>query len=167
MHFHARRAPAWLALALMTFIAAPTAAGQQIDYQIDYQIVSEDPPPFQRRIPEAARTSPLAFARTELFFGTARPGGVVTSKEFQKFVDEKITPRFPDGFTLLKGGGQFRGEDDLIVKEQSFVLILLYPLEGFSKSSEMIDRIRTLYREQFDQQSVLRVDDPYVVWVSL
>jgi hypothetical protein len=40
-------------------------------------------------------------------------------------------------------------------------------LEGFGKSSEQIDRIRTLYREQFDQQSVLRVDDPYVVWVSL
>jgi hypothetical protein len=161
MHFHARRALASLALALMTFIPA-TAAGQQIDYQI----LSHDAPAVQRRIPEAARTGPVAFARTELFFGTARPGGVVTPKEFQKFVDEKITPRFPEGLTLLRGSGQFRGEDDIVIKERSFVLILLYPLEGFGKSSEKIDRIRTLYREQFDQQSVLRVDHPYVVWVS-
>ena len=161
MHFNARRALTSLALALMTFIPA-AAAGQQIDYQIPTQ----DPPAFQRRIPEAARTGPVAFARTELFFGTARPRGVVTPREFQKFVDEKVTPRFPDGLTLLKGSGQFRGEDDIVIKEQSFVLILLYPLEGFGKSSEKIDRIRTLYREQFDQQSVLRVDDPYVVWVS-
>jgi Protein of unknown function (DUF3574) len=162
MRFHARRALASVALALMMFISAPAAAGQQIDHQI----LSPDPPSIQRRIPEAARAGPLAFARTELYFGTARPDGVVTHKQFQKFVDEKITPRFPDGLTLVKGHGQFRGEDDVVIREQSFVLILLYPLEGFGRSSQKIERIRTLYKEQFDQQSVLRVDDPYVVWVS-
>jgi hypothetical protein len=161
MNFDPRRALASLALALM-HIASPAAAGPQLDHRS----LSQDPPAIQRRIPEAARTGPLAFARTELFFGTARPGGVVTPKEFQKFVDEKITPRFPDGLTLLKGSGQFRGEDEVVIKEQSFVLILLYPLEGFAKSSERIERIRTLYKDQFNQESVLRVDDPYVVWVS-
>lgn len=37
------------------------------------------------------------------------------------------SPRFPDGLTLIKGDGQFRGDGNTIVKEQSFVLILLYP----------------------------------------
>ena len=48
--------------------------------------------------------------RSELFFGTARPDGVVTDEEFNEFLDRIITPRFPDGLTLLKGDGQFRDE---------------------------------------------------------
>lgn len=106
------------------------------------------------------------FVRTELFFGTAKPRGVVSAKEFRRFVDECVTPRFPDGLTLLKGDGQFRGEANVTVKDRPFVLILLYPHDGFDQSSQSIERIRTLYKEQFDQESVLRVDDPYVVWVS-
>ena len=77
-----------------------------------------------------------------------------------------MTPRFPDGLTLLKGDGQFRGEDDTVIKEQSFVLILLYPYDTLDEGSRRIERIRTLYKEEFDQQSVLRVDDPFIVWVS-
>lgn len=124
-------------------------------------------PSIQRRIPPAGRTGDaLPFVRTELFFGTAKPEGVVTEEEFRAFVDQVVTPRFPDGLTLLKGDGQFRGENDVVIKEQSFVLVLLYPYEGSRLSSLRIQRIRDLYKEQFDQESVLRVDDPYVVWVS-
>ena len=47
------------------------------------------------------------FARTELFFGSARAGGEVTEAEFKQFLDAFITPRFPDGLTLLTGLGQF------------------------------------------------------------
>jgi hypothetical protein len=65
------------------------------------------------------------FVRTELYFGTAKPNGAVTEAEFRDFVDRQVTPRFPDGLTLLKGNGQFRGEDNIVIKEQSFVLILL------------------------------------------
>jgi len=90
----------------------------------------------------------------------------VTEEEFRNFVDQQVTPRFPDGLTVLKGDGQFRGEDDITIKEQSFVLILLYPQDTFSKSSRKIERIRDLYKEAFDQESVLRVDDPFIVWVS-
>ena len=77
-----------------------------------------------------------------------------------------ITPRFPDGLTLLKGNGQFRGEDGVIIKEDSFVLILLYPLEDFRDSSRKINVIRERYKDQFQQESVLRVDDPFAVRVS-
>jgi hypothetical protein len=77
-----------------------------------------------------------------------------------------VTPRFPDGLTLVKGDGQFKGSDGVIVKEQSFVLILLYASDSYTDSSRRIDRIRRLYTKRFQQESVLRVDDPYVVWVS-
>ena len=101
-----------------------------------------------------------------MFFGTAKPDGVVTDEEFFAFLDQEITPRFPDGLTLLKGDGQFRGESGVIVKEDSFVLILLYPLEDFRDSNRKINAIRRLYRTQFQQESVLRVDDPFAVRVS-
>ena len=99
---------------------------------------------------------------------SAPPSRTVWSarRSSSSFVDAEVTPRFPDGLTVVKADGQFRGEDNNIIKEKSFVLILLYPFESYSKSSQRIQRIRDLYKEQFKQQSVLRVDDPYTVWVS-
>jgi hypothetical protein len=123
-------------------------------------------PMIRRPIPIGAVNRSLDLARTELFFGTAKPDGVVTDSEFFKFVDDVITPRFPDGLTVLKGEGQFRGDNGEIVKEDSFVLILLYSLEGFRESSRRINAIRELYKAQFRQESVLRVDDPFAVRAS-
>ena len=67
---------------------------------------------------------------------------------------------------MLKGFGQFREADGQIVQESSFVLILLYPRETLRDSSDKIEQIRTLYKQSFDQESVLRVDDPRSVRVS-
>jgi hypothetical protein len=118
----------------------------------------------RRPIPLAARNGALDFVRTELFFGTAKPDGVVTDAEFRAFLDQEITPRFPDGLTLLTGSGQFRS-DDVIVKENSYLLILLYPVEDAKASNRKIEAIRRRYVTQFAQESVLRVDDPFAVRV--
>jgi Protein of unknown function (DUF3574) len=104
--------------------------------------------------------------RTELYFGTARPDGVVTEEAFREFVDEQVTPRFPDGLTLIKGDGQFRSDGSAVIKEQSFVLILLYPYDMLDEGIRRIEHIRGLYKEKFDQLSVVRVDAPDIVWVS-
>jgi hypothetical protein len=149
------------ALTLTLLGPGPIEARQQTDPQIQ----TPDRPVI-RRIPKPARKGAMPFGRTELFFGTARPNGVVTEDEFRRFVDEQVTPRFPDGLTVLKGDGQFRGDDEITIKEQSFVLILLYPYETLTKTGQKIQRIRELYKDAFDQESVLRVDEPYVVWVS-
>jgi Protein of unknown function (DUF3574) len=99
------------------------------------------------------------FARTELFFGTAKPdGSEVSTEEFQQFVDDEITPRFPDGLTLLMGLGQFRGSSGEILQERSLLLILLYPVETGQDSSVKIEQIREAYKELFQQESVLRAD---------
>ncbi|MBC8163789.1 MAG: DUF3574 domain-containing protein [Roseiflexaceae bacterium] len=107
------------------------------------------------------------FIRSELFFGSERPNKPEVSKaEFKKFLDTEVTPRFPDGLTLLTGFGQFREASGETVQETSFVLILLYPKETAKDSSAKIEEIRTLYIEQFEQESVLRIDDPRPVRVS-
>lgn len=97
------------------------------------------------------------FARTELFFGLSKPGGVVTEIEFQTFIDNEVTPRFPEGLTLLSGIGQFQDQSRAIIREGSKLLILLYP---FSRErSTAIEAIRSAYKKDFQQQSVLRVDE--------
>jgi hypothetical protein len=102
-----------------------------------------------------------------LFFGTAKSdGSAVTDAEFLAFLDDQVTPRFPDDLTLLKGTGQFRSEDGVIIKEDRFVLVLLYPVAGFAESSSKIESIRRFYETAFQQESVLRVDSPFAVRVS-
>jgi hypothetical protein len=155
------------AFGALAFVVTTLAPGLADARQGQGTLVQTDAgPAVQRRIPEGARAGALPFVRTELFFGTARPGGDVTRRQFQEFVDDYVTPRFPDGLTVLRADGQFRGEDGVLVKEQAFVLIVLYPYDTLATSSQRIQQIRTRYTERFNQQSVLRVDDPFIVWVS-
>src|SRR5262245_20990084 len=110
----AHRALAALLFGLST-LTPNVAHAQQVS---EARFQTESRPLIQRRIPKGTRKGVLAFARTELYFGTAKKDGVVTEAQFREFVDLYVTPRFPDGLTLLKGDGQFRGEDNQVVKEQ-------------------------------------------------
>ncbi len=112
-----------------------------------------EPVPRHARCPAGAEP----FARIELFFGLSRPGGVITDEEFKAFVDARVTPRFPDGLTLLSGSGQFREASGAIVAEGSKLLILLVPGRS-APINEKVEAIRSDYRLQFQQQSVLRAD---------
>lgn len=97
------------------------------------------------------------FVRTELFFGLSRPHGRITEGQFARFVDEEVTPRFPDGLTLLSGLGQFRLESGEIIEERSKLLVVLHG--GDDVASKQLEEIRSEYIDQFDQQSVLRTDE--------
>jgi Protein of unknown function (DUF3574) len=113
----------------------------------------------------SARTQTIGeiWNRTELYFGSLRPdGSVVPETKFQRFVDEQVTPRFPDGLTVLTGYGQFRNSAGIILKERSMVLILLYPPE-MTDASQRIEQIREAYKNAFQQESVLRVDSQATV----
>ena len=85
------------------------------------QVLTDSRPVVRRPIPSGARAGAQRFARTELYFGTAKPDGVVTEAEFRRFIDRQVTPKFPDGLTILTADGQFRSPDGTVVKEQSFV----------------------------------------------
>ena len=121
----------------------------------------------QAQVEKQRRVEFEEFIRTELFFGSAKPDGtVVTEADWQQFLNTHITPRFPDGLTVLSGFGQFRNSDGIIVRERSTVLILLYPVQTRRSSSEKIEQIRRLYKAAFQQESVLRADDILPVKVS-
>jgi Protein of unknown function (DUF3574) len=96
--------------------------------------------------------------RTELFFGLRKSNGMeVNNAEFQIFLDREVTPRFPDGFTVMSGQGQFKDARGAILQERSQLLILLYPIAA--SSNQQIEEIRTAYITAFQQQSVLRTDN--------
>jgi hypothetical protein len=114
-----------------------------------------------RTVPKPKRARTESFARSELFFGTNKPdGSTVAEGEWRRFLDTEVTPRFPDGLTVLTGFGQFRGAGGSIVQERSVVLILLYPAHAQDDSDRKIEEIRDAYKRAFLQESVLRVDDP-------
>jgi hypothetical protein len=98
------------------------------------------------------------FTRSELFFGLSKPdGGTISRQEFQTFIDREVTPRFPNGLTLLSGLGQFKNTQGKIIQEKSQLLILLYSFKE-NGNSQKIEQIRQAYKTTFQQESVLRVD---------
>ena len=107
------------------------------------------------------------FYRTELYFGTDKAGGgKVSDDDWNKFLETQVTPRFPDGFTVLEGFGQYKDSSGKIVREASKILILFYPKTARKAVNQKIEEIRTNYKKQFDQESVLRLDFTKAVEVS-
>ena len=109
--------------------------------------------------PRLLRDSPgKPMRRTELSFGLARRGGgVVTDEEWRAFLRDEVTPRFPNGLTILDSRGQWRGPDQKLVEEPSRVVIVLYEPTDETASTR-IEEIRNLYKARFDQDSVMRAD---------
>ena len=117
--------------------------------------------------PTASNIALEKFIRTELYFGRNIPnGGTVGESDWQKFVDEVVTPRFPDGLTVLDADGQWRGKDGLIAREESKVIVLLYPRKDRKATNAKIEEIRAEYKKRFAQESVMRIDITKSVEVS-
>ncbi|GAA1944636.1 hypothetical protein GCM10009837_83420 [Streptomyces durmitorensis] len=102
-----------------------------------------------------------AYTETRLLFGTERPDGGpdVTDKQFMKFIDDEVTPSFPDGLTVQDGRGQWRDSNGKIERERSYELILLYPTSQAHKRDALIEEIREDYVKEYAQDSVARLDD--------
>jgi hypothetical protein len=85
----------------------------------------------------------------ELFFGR----GAVSDAAWRRFVLREVSPRFPDGSTVLDARGEWR--DPLsghVARERSKVLIIAAP-----QSPQTLDRVASLaaaYRSEFHQRSV-------------
>ena len=91
----------------------------------------------------------------EMIFGTAKPVGTVTPGEWTEFLRISVTPRFPQGLTVWQASGQWKGADNTIVHEASFVLSLVHPDDESSEAA--VRAIANEYKSRFSQESVLRV----------
>lgn len=94
-----------------------------------------------------------------LFFGRGQGGvEVVTEKAWRTFLAEEITPRFPDGLTVLDAAGQWRGASGSIERERTKLVVILADAEG--SGMRLADEIMEAYKRAFDQESVLRTITP-------
>ncbi|MEL5961219.1 DUF3574 domain-containing protein [Streptomyces sp. CLV115] len=109
----------------------------------------------------ALATRGKAYIETRLLFGTERPDGgpAVTDRQFMAFIDEEVTPRFPNGLTVQDGRGQWRDSRGVIERERSYELILLYPASEARVRDDRIERIRDAYEKAYAQDSVARIEE--------
>jgi hypothetical protein len=95
----------------------------------------------------------------QLFFGQQVNGRAgVSDAEFRRFVQDELTPRFPDGLTVLDADGQWRASGDPRVRQASKVVLIVLPSKG--DASSRIEAIQGAYAKRFHQDSVLVVTQP-------
>jgi hypothetical protein len=92
--------------------------------------------------------------RTTLYFGLTRSkGGTVNELEWQLFLRDEVTKRFPAGLTVWDADGQWRSISGNIDHERSKVLLLVHADNADARRS--IQELIETYRKLFDQESVL------------
>ena len=63
-----------------------------------------------------------------LYFGlTDSSGEMISQENWQNFVDTAVTPRFPDGLTILEAYGQWQPPSGDLIRESSRVLVVGVP----------------------------------------
>jgi hypothetical protein len=91
-----------------------------------------------------------------LYFGRAiADTGTVSDSAWSGFLRDVVTPRFPDGITVLRGEGQWRGANGSIVREPSFVLEVIHPRTPAIETA--LAEIVAEYKRRFQQEAVMRV----------
>lgn len=91
-----------------------------------------------------------------LFMGRGLDGSeVVSDADWENFLVDTITPRFPDGLSVLDVAGQLLHEDGSIEKERTKLLLILAPSD--TPALEPLSEISEEYKRRFNQDVVLRV----------
>lgn len=90
----------------------------------------------------------------EMLFGRNIGGRLgVTERRWAAFVADVVTPRFPQGLTVIDGAGQWRDpERGRIVRERSKIVMLI--TKDDPQARDHIAVIVADYKKRFRQQSV-------------
>jgi uncharacterized protein DUF3574 len=93
--------------------------------------------------------------RDVVYFGRNKPaGGTVSETEWQTFLDEVVTPRFPAGLTVTKATGQWRAQSGVVEREEAEVLTVFHA--GDPAARQALTDISAEYKRRFQQEAVLR-----------
>ena len=102
--------------------------------------------------PLAAIQRPQILTRTELYFAS------VPVADWNAFLAQEVTPRFPDGLSWFDVQGQWLAKSGKVVKLPSRMLIIIH--EPSAARDRAVDEIRSAFKKRYHQQSVLRVSFP-------
>jgi len=111
---------------------------------------------------DAARPAAAAnWQRAELYFGLGRAGAddaPAHAQRWQQFLDDEVTPRFPDGFSVLDVYGQWqRREPKSIERLNAKLLVILF--QGPQHRADL-DALRAAWKQRTGDQSVLLTISP-------
>ena len=77
----------------------------------------------------------------------------VSESDWRDFVAREVTPRFPDGFTVVDAAGQWRdARRGSILREGSKLIEIVLPGGGDDRAK--IEAIAEAYKRRFEQRSV-------------
>lgn len=104
--------------------------------------------------PQPCAPGQQAMLSAELLFGRKIGDRVgVSETDFRRFVDQEVTPRFPDGLTILDATGQYRdNERSRLIREPSKLVLIAMPDE--TRNRDKLAAIAEAYKRRFSQQSV-------------
>jgi len=98
----------------------------------------------------------------EMFFGRSVGSRTVSQGEFAAFLATEITPRFPDGLTVIDARGQWRNDQrGVIIREPSKLVKIVFADDAQKRAA--LDAIAESYKKTFHQQSVLIALQPSCV----
>lgn len=107
-------------------------------------------------VPPSCQAGLKPMTEAELFFGRDIPGGgQVGEEDWRRFLDEEVTPRFPDGLSVQDLYGQWKNKDG-ITREPSKRLTIV--LTGTAEQQAKLAAIRVAYKRRFHQDSVLLLE---------
>lgn len=90
--------------------------------------------------------------QTAQFFLGAK-AATPNDRDISRFVDQEVTPRFPDGVTVVDGGGQWKGSENRMIREASKVVLIVLPTTADGPTR--VEAVRTAYRTRFKQEPVV------------
>jgi len=101
----------------------------------------------------------MRMTQAQLFFGRdVERRATVSDEQWRDFLDQEVTPRFPDGFSVSDVTGQYRDQSGTIVREPSKQLLILTRDIGADETK--LEAVRDAYKRRFNQESVLLVQSP-------
>jgi uncharacterized protein DUF3574 len=99
---------------------------------------------------------------TRLYFGLGPADQAdkgVSEAEWSNFLDREVTPRFPNGLSVVDVYGQWQRKDRSNPERlRSKCLIIDYP--DTAENRAKVEAIRTAWKQRTGDQSVLRVTEP-------
>jgi hypothetical protein len=104
------------------------------------------------------------WVRTELYFSIGDWLETALSTEAEstwaKFLDAEVTPRFPDGLSVVDIYGQWRSRaaGAAVQRERSRLLVIVHA--DNAEADAKIEAIRAAWKQQAGEESVLRVSVP-------
>jgi Protein of unknown function (DUF3574) len=104
-------------------------------------------------LPQACLPPAQPMTTAEMLFGRNIGNHVgVSEADFAQFTAREITPRFPDGLTVVDARGQWR-DAGTIVREPSKLVLITFSDDPQKRAS--LDAIVDAYKLKFRQKSVL------------